>query len=211
MGTEGLPGRIDDPHLLISHFTQFFGKLLHIPVHPGLHVVVESKHAAFFQHTQTFQKQSLLVCAVDIMIDIVADHGVKSLVRKVQLPGIAIKEPAPFRYALAPGITLAHGLAVIVDCPPVIHAGHFRLRPGKRRPDGECTRSASHLQKRPLPVEIQVRQKNLMYFLHHAASTKSILSPDPVKPAKQDQRCCCNDERQNSDRVHAGDKMRYDT
>ena len=107
MGTEGLPGRIDDPHLLISHFTQFFGKLLHIPVHPGLHVVVESKHAAFFQHTQTFQKQSLLVCAVDIMIDIVADHGVKSLVRKVQLPGIAIKEPAPFRYALAPGITLS--------------------------------------------------------------------------------------------------------
>lgn len=39
-GTEDLRGRIDQPHLLIAHVPELLHKRLHIPVHPGFHVIV---------------------------------------------------------------------------------------------------------------------------------------------------------------------------
>ena len=77
MGAEGFLCRIDDPYFPVSHFAQFFCELLHISVHPGLHVIVKGKHATLFQHSQAFQQKTLLVRAVDIMIDIIAYYGIK--------------------------------------------------------------------------------------------------------------------------------------
>ena len=61
MGTESLLRRIDDPHFLISHFAQVFCKCFHIPIHVGLHDIVEGKYTALFQNPEAIQKQCLPV------------------------------------------------------------------------------------------------------------------------------------------------------
>ena len=74
-GTKGFRGSADKVHLLIAHLPQFLGEILHIPIHPGLHVVVEGRHAALFQHAQS--QQCPLVCPGDVVVDIIADYSVK--------------------------------------------------------------------------------------------------------------------------------------
>ena len=58
---KGLLGGVDQPHLPIAHAPQFLGEGLHIPVRPGLHVIIEGEYAALFQHPQGFPQQRPLV------------------------------------------------------------------------------------------------------------------------------------------------------
>jgi len=44
LGTEHLRGGIHQPHLLKSGLPQILGKGLHVPVHPGLHIVIQGKY-----------------------------------------------------------------------------------------------------------------------------------------------------------------------
>ena len=99
-------GCIHQPDLLIAHVPQLLGKFLHIPIHPGLHLIVQRKHAALFQNPQRFHQKRPLVRSVDVVIHIVAYHGVKTLIRKIQMIGVAMLKLAPGRHAFTGGISL---------------------------------------------------------------------------------------------------------
>ena len=58
----------------------------------------------FFQHPQGLQQQRPLVRTHDVVVDIVAHHGVETLIREVQLVGVPMLEPAPGGYTFACGV-----------------------------------------------------------------------------------------------------------
>ena len=102
----------------------------------GLHLIVEGEHAALFQHPQGLPQQGPLVRARDIVIDIIAHHGVEALIREVQPICVPMLEPAPGGHALAGGIFLAHGLTIAVGRTPIVDAHHLGRPPSEGRPDG---------------------------------------------------------------------------
>ena len=128
------------------------GEGFHVPVHVGLHLIVKGEHAALFQHPQGLPQQGPLVRARDIVVDIVAHHGVETLIREIQLVRVPMLEYAPGRRALACGVFLAHGLAVAVGRAPIVDAGDRSIRPGQRRPDAQRPGAAAHLYENT-PIE----------------------------------------------------------
>ena len=83
---------INELDILIAHLPQFSGKGIHIAIHVGLHVIVQSEDAAFFQHPQALQQQLVHIGSHDIVVDIVADDHIKTLIREIQMIGVAMLE-----------------------------------------------------------------------------------------------------------------------
>ena len=175
-------------------------KGIHVPVHFWLHVIVERKDAALFQHPQGLQQQSLLVRTHYIVVDIVAHHGVETLIREIQLVGIPVPERTPEADALALGIFLAHGLTIAVGHTPIVHAGDLGVRPGESRPYAQCAGAASNLQKLSLPVKIQMGEDDLMDPLHHSSAAESVLLPYPCTPDQQGKQRRCGNREQDAER-----------
>ena len=122
MGAEGFFCGINEPDVLIAHLPQFLGKDIHIAVQLGLHVIIQSKDAAFFQHPQALQQQFVHIGSHDIVVDIVADDRVKTLIGEIQMIGVTMPEHTPGGHAFTCGVFLTEGLAVIVNSSPVVHA-----------------------------------------------------------------------------------------
>ena len=97
---------------------------------------LSAKTPPFFSTPQGLQQQSLLVRTHYIVVDIVAHHGVETLIREVQLVGVPLLEPAPGANTLTGGIFLAHSLVVAEVYAPIVNARYFYLRPHQGRPDG---------------------------------------------------------------------------
>ena len=134
------------------------------------------------------------------MIDIVAHHGVETLVREVQLVGVPMLEPAPGGYTFACGVFLAHSLLVAEVCAPIVNARYFCLRPHQGRPDGQWPGAAAYFQKLPLPVKIQMGEDNQVGPIHHAAAPKGILPPYPGAPQEQRQQNHCGNHEHHTQR-----------
>ena len=56
--------RVDQADFLVPHVPKPLRKNFHIPVHPGFHLIINSKYTAFFQYPQGFQKKPLLIHSV---------------------------------------------------------------------------------------------------------------------------------------------------
>ena len=64
---------------------------------------MQDKYAAL-RTRRLSKEQSMLVCAHNVMVDIVADNRVKTLVREVRLVGVAMDKGAPFADAFGRSI-----------------------------------------------------------------------------------------------------------
>ena len=166
----------------------------------GFHLIVKGEHAALFQHPQGLPQQGPLIRTRDIVVDIVAHHGIETLIREVQLVGVPMLEQAPGLHALAPGIFLTHGLTVAVGHTPIVHAGDLGVRPGESRPYAQCAGAASNLQKLSLPVKIQMGEDDLMDPLHHSSAAESVLFPYPCTPDQQGKQRRCGNREQDAER-----------
>ena len=122
VGAESFFCGINEPDVLIAHLPQFLSKDIHIAVQLGLHVIIQSEDAAFFQHPQALQQQLVHIGSHDIVVDIVADDRVKTLIGEIQMIGVAMPEHTPGGHAFTCGVFLTEGLAVIVNSSPVVHA-----------------------------------------------------------------------------------------
>src|SRR5699024_11392538 len=120
-------------------------------------------------------------------VDTVADDSVKPLIREIQMIGVAMPEHTPGGHALAGGVFLTEGLAVIVNSSPVVHASDLCLRPGQGRTDRQRPGAAADFQETALTVIVQVRENDPVNLFHDPAAAKGILPPDPAAPAEQQQ------------------------
>ena len=53
---------------------------------------MDRKDAALFQCPKDFQKDLLTIAARDVVVDVVAGHCVKGLIREVQMYGVSLPE-----------------------------------------------------------------------------------------------------------------------
>ena len=185
MGAEGFFCGINEPDVLIAHLPQFLGKDIHIAVQLGLHVIIQSKDAAFFQHPQALQQQFVHIGSHDIVVDIVADDRVKTLIGEIQMIGVTMPEHTPGGHAFTCGVFLTEGLAVIVNSSPVVHASDLCLRPGQGRTNRQGSGAAADFQETALAVIVQMRENDPVNLFHDPAAAKGILAPDPCDPDQQ--------------------------
>ena len=87
LGQKQAVRRINKFDLLKAALFQLFHKRPHIAVFARLHDVVNGECAALFQYAQRLQKKSLFILTLDVVIDVVARHGVERFVRKVEFYG----------------------------------------------------------------------------------------------------------------------------
>ena len=98
LGQKQAVRRIDKLDLLISRTLSAFSQT---PAYRRnrlrRHDVVNGERAALFQHAQRLRKKSLPILALDVVIDIVARHGVERFVRKVEFYGVSPRKNDTFR------------------------------------------------------------------------------------------------------------------
>ena len=70
---------------------------------------MNGKGTALFQGTQCLQQDRLTVFGRNVVVDVIAGHCVKGLVREIQMRGVSLTE-ADILYTFCSGIILAEGL-----------------------------------------------------------------------------------------------------
>lgn len=82
----------------------------------------------FFQGTQCLQQDRLTVFGRNVMVDVIAGHCVKGLIREIQMGGVSLTE-VDILYAFCSGIILAEGLVEgSVFFAPAVDAGPSGIR-----------------------------------------------------------------------------------
>ena len=113
--------------------------------------------------------------------------------------GVAMPEHTPGGHALAGGVFLTEGLAIIVNSSPVVHASDLCLRPGQGRTDRQGSGAAADLQETALTVIVQMRENDPVNLFHDPAAAKGILTPDPCDPDQQGCQRRRNNREQNTE------------
>ena len=99
-----------------------------------------------FQHTQGFQQQLVLIRPDDVVIDIVAHHGVKALIGEIQPIGVAVLKGTPGTHALAGGVFRtwpgrSRRPRPSSRCPLLFVSGHVRAARMDSAPEPQPTSS----------------------------------------------------------------------
>ena len=107
---------------------------------------MNGKDTALLQHPQRLPQQRLLVRAGDVVVDIVAGHCVKGLVREIQMAGIALLE-GDIVHSLGLSVPLTKFPAVGgVFRTPAVDAHHAALGVPFGTGDGQRPAAAPHIQ-----------------------------------------------------------------
>lgn len=100
----------------------------------------------FFNTRQALQQEGLLILAGDVMVDIIADHRIKSSVRKGQGVGVSRAEKSVV-HALGHGVPEAQGLGIVgVFLAQAVYAGEMGIGIPLGAGDGQSAAAAAHVQ-----------------------------------------------------------------
>ena len=117
---------------------------------------MNGERAALFQHAQRLRKKSLFILTLDVMIDIIARHGVEHFVRKVKFYGVSSRKryvSHPLRLCIA---FTERQIERGVFLAPAVYADHLRVRIALCAGDRERPAAAADIQPSP-----SVRQCNV--------------------------------------------------